>query len=65
LLHITVFLRWLDLFWLFSFHQLLFDRLVPLPQRRREQSTKSCSTECVGGKSVHSAVDARWRSKAS
>jgi hypothetical protein len=62
---ITVFLRSLDAFSLFSFHQLLFNRLLPLPQRRPEQSMKSCSMACVGGKSVHFAVDARWRSKVS
>jgi hypothetical protein len=62
---VIVFLRWLDSFSLFSFHQLLFNPLAPLPRRRPEQSTKNCSMGCVGAKSVRFAVDARWQSKAS
>jgi hypothetical protein len=56
-------MRSLDSFSLFSFHQLLFKPLLPLPRRRPEQSMKSCSTACIGGKSVRFAVGARWRSK--
>jgi hypothetical protein len=55
----------LDSFSLFLFHQLLFKPLVPLPRHRPEQSMKSCSTACVGGKSVRFEVGARWQSKVS